>query len=131
MYLARTTIASLALLCGCIYQAQAQAFPRQTVHEKIVARACWARADARTGDIFAYPLRIGILDGSKNLGVYVLPDKWTTLSPVERTALMRNIACAYAGGRTDKRYWYTFSVADAAGRATPFLRRGRLKKFAS
>ena len=116
MSVARKTVASLLVISGCLGLAQAQILPRQTAHEKLVARECWARADAHTGHVFAYPLRIGILDGSKNLGVYVRPDGWAALSPMERTSLMRDIACAYAGGRANKRYWYTFSVGDGAGR---------------
>lgn len=110
----RTTLALLLLVSQWIIPAFAQILPPQTAYEKMIAHKCWDVADARTGDIFTYPLRVGIGAGWKSLGVYVQPHNWQSLPRRERVFLMENIACAYAGGRTDKRYWYSFSVGDAA-----------------
>lgn len=90
----------------------AQILPPQTEAEKRLRERCFERSDAHVSDPFAYPLRVGASPDGKTLGVFVIPEKWNKLSARDRLTMMRDVACWYAGGRLNRRFWYDFSAVD-------------------
>jgi hypothetical protein len=91
---------------------KARGLPRQTGAEKHLQSACHKRSDAYIGDPFTYPLSVGALPGVDSLVVFVDPAKWAARPEPKRFAMMRDVACWYAGGRMLKSVWYSFSAVD-------------------
>jgi hypothetical protein len=86
--------------------------PPQTAAEKHLARACRKRSDAYIDNPFTYPLLVTMARGVDTLVVFVDPKKWAARSEAERFAMMRDVACWYAGGRMLKSVWYDFSAVE-------------------
>ncbi len=105
---------SLAAVLGVLAPtfSSAQVAHRQTEPERRLAAQCYQRSDAHLNNPFSYPLTVGASPDGKSLGVSVAPEKWNALTEVARIALLRDVACWYAGGRLERRYWYDFSAVD-------------------
>jgi hypothetical protein len=86
--------------------------PPQTAAEKHLQRACRKRSEAYIDNPFTYPLSVSAARGVDTLAVFADPDQWAARTEVERFAMMRDVACWYAGGRMLKSVWYDFSVVD-------------------
>jgi hypothetical protein len=91
---------------------KAQGLPPQTAAEKHLQSACRKRSDTYIGDPFTYPLSVGTLPGVDSLVVFVDPEKWAARQEPERFAMMRDVACWYAGGRMLKSVWHSFSAVE-------------------
>jgi hypothetical protein len=90
----------------------AQGLPPQTAAEKHLQRVCSKRSEAYLDNPLSYPIRVFAPPGIGSLAVNVDPKKWAARSDSERLAMMRDIACSYAGGRMLKSAWYTFSAVE-------------------
>jgi len=86
--------------------------PPQTAAEKHLQRVCSKRSEAYLDNPLSYPIRVFAPPGVGSLAVIVDPEKWAARSESERLAMMRDIACSYAGGRMLKSAWYTFSAVE-------------------
>lgn len=65
------------------------------------------------GSVFTYPLKTFAAPDADVMAVNVDAEKWNALSRAERISLMGDLACAYAGGRLDRKFWQPFGAVDA------------------
>ena len=112
MHVRHRQFLSFAAILGVVVPtfSSAQVAHRQTAPERRLAAQCYQRSDAHLNDPFSYPLAVNASPDGKSLGVFVAPEKWNALTEVARVALLRDVACWYAGGRLSRRY--DFSAVD-------------------
>jgi len=110
----RTLIVSSMILAMALLAdySKAQVLAPQTAAQKHLQRVCRKRSDRYVDDGFAYPLSVASLPNVDSLVVFVDPEKWMTRPESARFAMMRDVACWYAGGRMLKSVWYSFSAVE-------------------
>jgi hypothetical protein len=107
-------LAALALSAAVLapMPSPAQILPRQAAAEHRLADRCYERSDARPNSPFSYALSVSAAPGGNSLGVRTVPEKWRTPTESERVALLRDVACWYARGPLEAKYWYVSSIVD-------------------